>query len=52
MAKYQVGVTLEGYIELEAESEAEARDHAEDGFSVEQFRCTDTDIGEITLIKE
>jgi len=51
MPKYRVDVTLEGYIEIEAESETEAKDHAEDGFSIDQFQCEDTEVGEITSIK-
>ena len=50
MSKYRVDVTLEGYIELEAESEIQAKNHAEDGFSLDQFQCEDTEIGEISPI--
>jgi hypothetical protein len=50
--KYRVDVTLEGYIEIEADSEAEATEHAEDGFSIEQFQCEDTEIGEVSVIAE
>jgi hypothetical protein len=52
MPKYRVDVTLEGYIEIEAESKTEAREHGEDGFSMDQFQCEDTEIGDITLIKD
>jgi hypothetical protein len=47
MPKYRVDVTLEGYIEIEADSATEAKNHAEDGFSIDQFQCEDTEIGEI-----
>lgn len=51
MPKYRVDVTLEGYIEIEADSEAEAKEHAEDGFSIDQFQCEDTEAGEVSLVK-
>jgi hypothetical protein len=51
MPKYRVDVTIEGYIEIEADSEAEAKEHAEDGFSIDQFQCEDTEVDEITAIK-
>jgi len=51
MPKYRVDVTLEGYIEIEAETETEAKEHAEDGFSIDQFRCEDTEIGDIVAIE-
>jgi len=50
--KYRVDVSLEGYIEVEADSQAEAREHAEDGFSISDFNCEDTEVGEISLIRE
>lgn len=40
MPKYRVDVTLEGYIEIEADDATEARDHAEDGFSIDQWILT------------
>ena len=49
--KYRVDVSLEGYLELEADSEAEAREAAEDGFSFSDFNCEDTEVGEISLIR-
>ncbi len=49
---FKIDVELNGYIELEAESEEEAKEHAEDGFSLDQFQCVDTEIGEIEELKQ
>lgn len=50
MAKYRVDITLEGCIEIEADSKAEAEFHANEGFSMDQFQCEDTEVGEASLI--
>jgi len=44
--KYRVNVTMEGYVEVEADSEKEAIEQVEDGFSTSQFHCEDTDVFE------
>ena len=50
--KYRVDVLLEGYIEVEADSQAEAKKHAEDGFSMSDFNCEETEVGEISRIRK
>ena len=48
--KFRVYISLEGYIELEADSEEEAVAHVEDGFSIDQFQCEDAGIDEVEKI--
>ena len=45
--KYTVEVTLTGTIEVEAESLEEARGIFEDGFSISQFHCENSEIDDI-----
>ena len=47
--KYRVDISLKGYIEVEANSEQEAKEITEDGFSLVQFNCEDSEVGEISL---
>ncbi len=49
--KYRVDITLEGYIEVDEDTEEEAMAHAEDGFSLSQFYCEDSEIGEVSLVE-
>jgi len=48
--KYRVDLTIEGYIEVEAESEGEARKIAEDGYSLGSVTFESDEINEITDI--
>jgi len=47
--KYRVNVTLEGYIEVEADTEKEAIEYAEEGFAMGEFHCEDSDVFEAEL---
>ena len=47
--KYKVDVTINGYLEIEAESGQEAKDHAEDGYSMSDVVVEDDDIGEVSI---
>ena len=49
--EYRVDVILTGYIELEADSDEEAKEHAEDGFSIDQFNCEDVEVDAISPLK-
>lgn len=49
--KYRIDITLEGYIEIEANSKEEAKEIAEDGFAMNQFNCEYDEIGEVSVIK-
>ena len=48
--KYRIDLTIDGYIEIEASSEAEARDRIDDGYSLQDVTVTDDDIKEIVLL--
>ena len=50
--KYRVYVTLEGYIEVDADSEKEAIERTEEGFSLADFHCEDSNVFEAELIGE
>ena len=50
--KYRVNVTLEGYIEVDADSEKESIERTEEGFSLAEFYCEDSDVFEAELIGE
>jgi len=52
MPKYRVDVTINGYIEVDADSEEEARARIEDGYSISEIQFEDDEIDEITLMKE
>ena len=50
--KYQFSVTLEGFLGIEASSEAEAKEMVEDGFSINDVDVQDVEtdfLGEIEL---
>lgn len=47
--KYQVDLTIHGYLEIEAESEEEARNNVEDGYSLTDLNFIDDEIDEISL---
>lgn len=45
--KYIADLTLKGVIEIEADSEEEARKHLEDGYSMSDVQIIDDEIDEI-----
>ena len=49
--KYRVDITIEGYIEVEADSKEEAQERAEDGFSWNEFNCFDVTVDEVYEFK-
>ena len=49
--KYRVDVAINGYIEIDEDTETEARNHAEDGFSLDQLQVEDIEINEITQVQ-
>ena len=46
--EYRVDLTIEGYIEVKAESEGEARKIAEDGYPLGSVKVESDEINEIT----
>ncbi len=46
--KYRVDITINGYVEVEANSKEEAREIIEDGYSLGEVQFEDDDIGEIS----
>jgi len=50
--KYRIDLTIDGYIEIEASSEAEARDRIDGGYSLQDITVTDDDINEIVLLEQ
>ena len=50
--KYRVDLTIEGYIEIDAESTEEARAKCEDGYSLSAVNVETDEINEITEVKE
>ena len=48
--KYKVDLTINGHLIIEADSEAEAREQVEDGFSMSDVYFDDDEIDEITQI--
>lgn len=50
--QFRAEVTLSGYVEFEAESLEDAKARMEDGFSIDEFECIDTDVEDIYELKE
>lgn len=50
--KYKVELTIQGYVEVEADSESDARAQVEDGYSMNDFNFEDDEIGDISEVKK
>lgn len=48
--KYGIDITLKGYLEVEAETEAEARAKVEDGYSLSDVQVIDDEIDDINEV--
>ena len=48
--KYGIDITLKGYLEVEAETEAEARAKFEDGYSLSAVQIIDDEIDDINEV--
>jgi hypothetical protein len=46
--KYTVEITMNGSITVEANSEDEALEIADDGFELNDFHCYDYEVGEVS----
>ena len=45
--KYRAEVTLKGIVEIEADSIEQAKEIADDGFSLTQFECEDVKVDDV-----